>query len=154
MSFLDSIIGIFLIYNGFIGLKRGFVRILLDFLSLVISTLGAIYYAPMITPVMSHYLPFIAKHGQLICFGSLWLTLFLIISGISLFFNTILDRTLVLGPINRLLGLALGLVKGAIFSALLLLPLYTLHLPSYESSTLPKLFTPLLLKISPKIPFK
>ncbi len=148
MSLLDIVILVCLIYNGYVGLRRGFFRLVLDVLALGASTVaGLMYYA-----TLSHWItatfPSITKYSAVLSFGLICLALFMVVSGISTLLNRILDRTLILGPIDRLLGLGVGIVKGLVFLLPILVPLYYFNVPSLDRSIFSKPLKPLIAKIS------
>ncbi len=148
MNLLDAVILVSLIYNGYVGLKRGFARLVLDVLSLGVSTIvGLLYYAPLAKWIIGTF-PSMAKYGMVLSFGVIWLGIFMVVSGISTLLNRVLDRTLILGPIDRLLGLGVGLMKGLIFLLPILVPLYYFNVPSLDHSLFSKPLKPLVSKIT------
>ena len=150
MSFLDAIIVVCIVYNGFMGLKRGFVRLILDVSGLLISTIFGLLYYDQFAKHITNYLPALSKYSGVLSFAVIWLSLFLLVSALSIFLDKIISRTLILGPIDRLLGLGVGVVKGFLFLLPILLPLYLLQISSLKNSIFSKPITPILEKITPR----
>jgi uncharacterized membrane protein required for colicin V production len=148
MNLIDGVICVCLVYNGFVGLKKGFVRIVLDLTTLIISTAVAILYYGKLSGYIGVWLPKWLQYSDLISFGLLWFILFGLGSTLAVFLSSILDKTLILGPLDRLLGACIGLLKGLVFLLPLLLPLYFLKTPGFEQSTFAKPLKPILKWVS------
>lgn len=151
MNLIDGVICVCLAYNGFVGLKKGLVRIVLDLSSLVISTMAATMYYPKLTGYISVWFPSMLKYSDVLSFGLIWFVVFGIGSVLSTVLGSVLDKTLVLGPLDRLLGAVVGLLKGVVFLLPLLLPLYLLKTPVFESSAFAKPLKPIIKWVSGSI---
>lgn len=148
MTFLDAAIVVCIVYNGFMGLKRGFIRLVLDITSLILSTLFGLLYYDQFAKMITTYLPSLAGYSAVLSFGIIWLTLFLLISALGVILDKIISKTLILGPIDRLLGLGIGVVKGLLFLLPLLIPLFLLQVPTLKTSIFAKPLTPILSQVT------
>jgi membrane protein required for colicin V production len=154
MNLLDGAILVCLVYNGFMGLRRGFFRLVVDILALVVSTITGLFYYPKLSSLLLSISHAFADYSTLISFGLIWFSVYWLIIFASKFLDNVLDRTIFLGPINRLLGLGLGMVKGLIFLLPLLIPLYFLQVPSLKHSLFSKPLSPILSALATQMKHK
>jgi membrane protein required for colicin V production len=144
MSILDIIGLISLGYHGFMGFRHGFLRQVLDLAALGFSTYLGFSYYPEIARWLSTGAPTLAKYSAFLGFVVIWIAIFIGVTLISTLLNRVLSYSFFLGPLNRFLGIGLGLVKGILILIPLVLPAAYFHLEIYERSQLVKPFTPVI----------
>ena len=110
MSFLDIVLGGFLIYGCIRGLWNGFFVELASFASLLIGVFLAIKFSYVMQSILSGHVDWNPKTVQIVAFT---LTFILVVVGISVLakaFTTIANFT-GLGIFNKLFGGVFGLLK-------------------------------------------
>ena len=110
MNTPDIIILIILVIGGFNGLRLGFVKSFANLIGWIVALIMGAKYAALIAPAMSSLSqdPVVQKIAAFACIVMLIIVLTWIISALL---NRILT-TLKLGPLNRLAGAGLGVLKG------------------------------------------
>ncbi|MBC7439460.1 MAG: CvpA family protein [Flavobacterium sp.] len=119
MSFLDIILGAFLIYGFFRGLLNGFFVELASLIALFIGIFVAIKFSYLMKNLLENHVHWSAKHIQITAFI---LTFILVVIGILLsakFFTTIANFAN-LGLINKLLGGVFGFIRMILILSILL----------------------------------
>ncbi len=143
MTILDIGVDIILIYTTFSGFRRGAVRIVVDMLSLCLGIFFAYHFYPLIGGWISLHVSQLASYASVIGFFSIWLTVFALLTLIGAFLGSVMEVAS-LGLLNRLIGAAIGLVKGAVIVMVILWPMMHFKWPLFERSKVAKTMTPLL----------
>ena len=141
---IDYFILSILIYNAFLGLRKGFVRLILDMVAVVGSlALGYRHYQSA-EAILSTYIPSLeAPYSAGISFVAIWIVVFFALLALNKFFDTIISVS-GLGLINRSAGLILGTVKGMIILIPILLPMLLINNQILDNSQLAKPSKPYL----------
>ncbi len=121
MSYFDIIFLIFLVWSGYKGFVKGFIKSLASLAALVLGIYGAIHFSGWSAALISHHFNINAEILPLIAFAA---TFILIIIGIHLLAGLLdkLMKSIALGFINQIAGLLFGILKaGFILSIILVL---------------------------------
>lgn len=113
MTQLDALVLVLFAISAGVGFLRGAVREVAAFLALFVAALLAIFGLPSVTPLMLHLIHtrWLAATASLIgVFLVTYMLLRLIGAGIA----QQVQRTQVLGTLDRTVGLAIGLVRGLV----------------------------------------
>ena len=124
MNILDIIIGIPLIYAIYKGFTKGFIYEVATLLALILGVYGAIHFSDFTAEVIQDTFKYESQYMEYISFI---VTFIAIVIGINLI-GKIIDKVVeavALGFVNRLLGVAFGLLKGIIILSVLV------HLVNY-----------------------
>ena len=141
---IDYLILSILIYHAFLGLRKGFVRLILDMVAVVGSlALGYRHYQSA-EVVLNAYIPSLqAPYSTGISFVAIWIIVFFALLALNKFFDTLISAS-GLGIINRSAGLVLGTVKGMIILIPILLPMLLINNQILDNSQLAKPSKPYL----------
>jgi len=128
MNSLDLILLAPLMFFGFVGFKRGFLKEALSITITLVALLISISSWHLIAGFVSFFIDSTTAHFALICGVSLFLFIILAGSFLTFFLVHVVDKTLLSIP-NRLAGLAFGLIKGAVITSLILLLIRPADIP-------------------------
>ncbi|RXQ89044.1 CvpA family protein [Ancylomarina salipaludis] len=113
MNILDIILGIPLIYAIYKGFTKGFIYEVATLLALILGVYGAIHFSDFTAEVIQDTFKYQSQYMKYISFI---VTFIVIVIGIHLI-GKIIDKVVeavALGFVNRLFGVAFGLLKGII----------------------------------------
>ncbi len=113
MNILDILIGIPLIYAIYKGFTKGFVYEVASLIALILGVYGAIHFSDFTAELIQDTFNYESQYMEYISFI---VTFIAIVIGINLI-GKIVDKmveSVALGFVNRLLGIAFGLMKGII----------------------------------------
>lgn len=113
MNILDIILGIPLIYAIYKGFTKGFIYEVATLLALILGVYGAIHFSDFTAEVIQDTFKYESQYMEYISFV---VTFIVIVIGIHLI-GKIIDKVVeavALGFVNRLFGVAFGLLKGII----------------------------------------
>lgn len=119
-SYLDIILGVFLLIGVIRGLKTGFIRTITSLLAWIVGIYVAIHFSYFLLDYLEEYLSWNAETLNITAFI---LTLIIVVILFSIIgqFLTQLSKLLALGLLNRLLGGVFGLLKSALILSVLLM---------------------------------
>ncbi|MFC1753106.1 CvpA family protein [Thermoproteota archaeon] len=149
MNFLDIFIIIVLCYNAIAGFRRGFVFVVFDFVALFGSIYVGLRYYEVLKDYLMVYISWPEVYVSLISFGVIWLGCFAILLVVSFVVDKLVSIVM-LGIVNRIFGLVVGVAKGVILLLPLLIPLYLFDTTWYNESTLVKPVHPTIVMIVDK----
>ena len=153
MNFFDYIIIIVILLSTIGSFFRGFAR---EFMSLVVWVVGivaALKLAPVLEPHIMATMHW-STMSYVAAFVLIFLSIWLIGLFISLAIRTVLDRV-GLGPLDRVIGLAFGFVRGVLLIAVLMMFINASALensPTIKTSLLAPQFHALALRLTNMIP--
>jgi membrane protein required for colicin V production len=113
MNILDILIGIPLIYAIYKGFTKGFIYEVASLIALILGVYGAIHFSDFTAEVIQDTFKYESQYMEYISFI---VTFIAIVIGINLI-GRVMDKlveAVALGFVNRLLGVAFGLLKGII----------------------------------------
>jgi len=113
MNVLDILIGIPLIYAIYKGFTKGFIYEVATLVALILGIYGAIHFSDFTAEVIQDTFNYESQYMEYISFV---VTFIAIVVGINLI-GRIIDKVVeavALGFVNRLLGVAFGLLKGIV----------------------------------------
>jgi membrane protein required for colicin V production len=145
MGILDIIVIGVLLYNCIIGIKRGLIRIVLEFVALLLSVFLAFAYYKNIAVYIADIIKLSPFAIYAISFCAIWITTFAIISFISILLDKLI-KIAMLGILNRLGGGFFGIAKGITLLVPILLCIVYVNLSFAEKSVLVRPFIPALKK--------
>ena len=111
MNILDILIGIPLIYAIYKGFTKGFIYEVATLIALILGVYGAIHFSDFTAEVIQDTFDYESQYMEYISFI---VTFIVIVIGVNLI-GRVIDKVVeavALGFVNRLLGLAFGLLKG------------------------------------------
>ena len=118
MNILDILIGLPLIYAIYKGFTKGFIYEVATLAALILGVYGAIHFSDFTTEVIQDTFNYESQYMEYISFV---VTFILIVIGINLIGRVIdkLVEAVALGSVNRILGVAFGLLKGIIILSII-----------------------------------
>lgn len=121
MNLLDILFSVILIFGLIRGLMVGLVRQVASIAGLVVGGYVAYFYYPEISSFLATWIQK-ATYRNVISFILVFISVYLIIVMVAHLLQFLIKISMT-GWLNRLLGMALGLLKGAIICALVLIVL-------------------------------
>ncbi len=135
MNPYDLIILVLLTYSAVMGFKRGFTRVILELLAFIVSIACSFTYYKVLSHTLIQWLPTLGSIASIASFMLIWaLTL-----GCLLTIASAVSRWMTgsfLGIFDRILGLALGFIRGLVVLVPLMALLIWLHIPIPHQSKL------------------
>jgi membrane protein required for colicin V production len=110
MSFLDIVLGAFLLYALFKGMKNGLFIELASLLSLILGIYIAIKFSYMIREMLAGHVSWSAKYIEIIAFGLTFIAVVLAVHVLAKVLTGIMDFAF-LGIFNKLAGAAFSVLK-------------------------------------------
>jgi uncharacterized membrane protein required for colicin V production len=136
MNWLDIIILVLLGFNFFKGLKRGLILSLFDILSIILATVLAIKWHHFGIELLTETLSLSSPLAYVISFALTWVAIFGVVSLIGAILYKFVAISF-LRPFDIVGGGILGLIRGAIFGLLIIIPINSFpFLPSGVSGFL------------------
>jgi len=111
MNVLDIIIGIPLIYAIYKGFTKGFIHEIATLLALILGIYGAIHFSGFTAELIQDTFDYESRYMKYIAFVVTFIVIVIVINLIGKFIDTMVEAV-ALGFVNRLLGVAFGLLKG------------------------------------------
>lgn len=146
MNYLDIVLVVLLILSAINGFSKGFVEELAGLVALILGIWAAIHFSDVIATFLTDNLHFTFQHLSLVAFI---LTFILVVIAVHLIgaFVSKLVHSVSLGFLNRLAGLAFGVVKGALILSIVLVIFHKVdedvHIISESTKADSKLYNPI-----------
>ena len=126
---------------AFRGLRRGFVRELFTFAGWLGGALAAVYFLYDLTPIIAERFRIPAAFAGLAAFLAVFLAVSTVLWLVGFLISTLIKVTVLLRPIDKLAGVALGAVEGLTLAGIVLFvfgasPLFPTAREMVESSAL------------------
>lgn len=122
MNSLDIGILSVLTFNGVMGLRKGLVKIVCQMVAFGLGIYFGIKYSPAAEVFVKSYTSIQDPYASYIGFTIIWIATLLGMIALSIVIDKLVDFSL-LGPVNRIGGLVLGVGKGMLYLLPLILPL-------------------------------
>lgn len=122
MNIVDIGILIILIYQGWMGLYHGFIRIFFELAAFLVGILAGLKYNDAIGVFLELQFNISVTAARLAAFALIWVFIFAFVTILGILISKLINATF-LGPLNRIGGLAAGLLKGCLFVLPIILPL-------------------------------
>jgi len=146
MNYLDVILGILLILSAINGFRKGFVEELAGLVALILGIWVAIHFSDTVGQYLINLFNFSSKHISIIAFIITFIIVVILINIVGAIVSKMV-KTVRLGFLNRLAGLAFGMVKGALILSILLVVFHKIdkdvHIVSEQTKTTSRLYNPI-----------
>lgn len=116
MIFTDWVIVVILMFNMMIGLTRGFIRMAFDLAALGLSIFAAHRFYEPVSQWLHTVVPFNDVALNVVSVLLIWGGVYGVVIGVGMALNQIASFA-AMGPLNRLAGLGLGVLRGALIAA-------------------------------------
>ena len=126
MNILDIIILICLIPSIIQGLRKGFISQAISIISLIVGVWASAKFANLVGEWLTQYLTASEQVLKVVSFAIVMLVVFIVLGLLGKLLNGII-KMVMLGWVNRLLGLAFALLKATLILAVLALAFNTLN---------------------------
>jgi uncharacterized membrane protein required for colicin V production len=133
INWVDLLVVILLIRSSYVGFTKGFGWELFRFIGYLSTAVAAVYFYEYASQLLGDYFPVAQSFSNLICFTALYAGALFIFKFINLIIEKII-RIETFSTVERLGGLALGFLRGAILTSLLLISLVFMPVPYFEKS--------------------
>ncbi len=120
MSILDIILLAFFAYAGFKGFRKGFIVQAAGLVGLILGIWGAIHFSDYTAGLLTEHFSITTKYLPLIAFAITFAALVVAVHFIGILVEGIVNIAL-LGIVNKLLGIILGILKMALIISVILL---------------------------------
>lgn len=146
MNYVDLILGILLILSAINGFSKGFVEELAGLVALILGIWIAIHFSDVVGNFLIATFNITFKHFTVVAFIITFLIVVIIVHMIGAFVNKLV-KIARLGFLNRLAGLAFGVVKGALILSVFLVVFDKIdndvHIIAKEKKAQSRLYTPI-----------
>ena len=132
MNWLDILIIVVLGVGSLIGFRRGLILQLFGLVSFVASFLIGFLYMEGVGDWFENQLGVSVTYSSLFGFGAVFLGVHVCAMIVSRFLDKVVNKTVVIGGLNRIFGGALGLITSGLAFSLVLYALATVNLPPSE----------------------
>lgn len=122
MNVLDIIFLIPLLFALYRGFKKGLIHMIASLAALLLGILGAIKLRPVFASLLDSIFNIAPEHVNVIAFAVAFVTIVIVVH-VAAFLVEKLIRAVALNLVNRLLGMAFGLVVTAFVISMILWPL-------------------------------
>lgn len=119
MNILDIFIGIPLIYAIYKGFTKGFIYEAATLIALILGVYGAIHFSDFTAEVIQDTFKYESQYMEYISFVVTFIVIVIAINLIGGVLDKIIEAV-ALGFVNRLFGLAFGLIKGVILLSIVI----------------------------------
>ena len=133
MTPIDWIIIALLLLGMFRGWRRGMLKQLTSLLGIVVGLLAAKMFYMMLGEVLSPHLNDNAKLANALAFIAIWVLVPAVLGLLAELITTVLDKIIVVGTMNKLMGAVFGLFKYAFLIGALAWAVVRCHLISEET---------------------
>jgi membrane protein required for colicin V production len=146
MNYVDLILGILLILSAINGFSKGFVEELAGLVALILGIWIAIHFSDVVGKFLIATFNIKFEHFTVVAFIITFLIVVIIVHLIGSFVNKLV-KIARLGFLNRLAGLAFGVVKGALILSVLLVVFDKIdndvHIIAKEKKAQSRLYAPI-----------
>ena len=149
INWIDLLAVILLVRSSYVGFTKGFGWEFFRFLGYLGGAFLSVYYYEYVSQLTGDYLPAVSPFSNLISFTSIYILILFIFK----FINTIIEKIIkieIFSTLERLGGLILGFLRGAITLSLILITLVLMPVPYFEKSVKERSYTgPTILMVVP-----
>jgi membrane protein required for colicin V production len=122
MNSLDVIFLVPLLFALYRGFKKGLIHMVASLLALILGILGAIKLRPMFASMLDSIFNVAPEHLNVIAFAVAFVTIVLVVHLIAYLAEKLI-KAVALNPLNRVLGMAFGLLVTAFVISMILWPI-------------------------------
>ncbi len=119
MNYLDIVLVVLLILSAVNGFVKGFVEELSGLVALILGIWVAIHFSDTVADFMVDRFNWNFEHLSMVAFLITFLIVVILVSILGAYINKLV-KAVSLGFLNRLAGLAFGVIKGALILSILL----------------------------------
>lgn len=117
MNLLDILIGLPLVWAIYKGFTKGLIIEIATLLALILGIYGAIHFSDFTADFIRNRFDYDSNYMGIIAFISTFILIVIILNVVGKMLNSLVEAV-ALGMINRLLGVAFGLIKGIIIMSI------------------------------------
>jgi membrane protein required for colicin V production len=120
MNYIDVILGLLLIFSVIGGFKNGLITEIASLAALILGIWGAIHFSYITTELLIKYFDLKSYYLNIISFGVTFIVIVILVHIVGNVVNSMFD-SMVLGVVNKLGGMVLGLARSILFLSIVLL---------------------------------
>lgn len=120
MNYIDVILGLLLIFSVIGGFKNGLITEIASLAALILGIWGAIHFSYITTELLIKYFDLKSDYLNIISFGVTFIVIVILVHIVGNVVNSMFD-SMVLGVVNKLGGMVLGLARSILFLSIVLL---------------------------------
>jgi membrane protein required for colicin V production len=120
MNYIDVILGLLLIFSVIGGFKNGLITEIASLAALILGIWGAIHFSYITTELLIKYFDFKSNYLNIISFGVTFIVIVILVHIVGNVVNNMFD-SMMLGVVNKLGGMVLGLARSILFLSIVLL---------------------------------
>jgi uncharacterized membrane protein required for colicin V production len=140
INWVDLLVVILLIRSSYVGLTKGFGWELFRFLGYLSTAIAAVYFYEYASQLLGDYFPVIYSFSNLVSFTGIYAVILFIFKFINLLIEKII-KIETFSTVEKIGGLFLGFLRGAILISLLLISLVFTPVPYFEKSVRERSYT-------------
>lgn len=140
INWVDLLVVILLIRSSYVGFTKGFGWELFRFIGYLSTAMAAVYFYEYTSQLLGDYFPVMHSFANLICFTGLYAGILFIFKFINLLIEKII-KIETISTVEKIGGLLLGFLRGAILISLLLISLVFTPIPYFEKSIKERSYT-------------
>jgi len=120
MNYIDVILGLLLIFSVIGGFKNGLITEIASLAALILGIWGAIHFSYITTELLIKYFDLKSNYLNIISFGVTFIVIVILVHIVGNVVNNMFD-SMMLGVVNKLGGMVLGLARSILFLSIVLL---------------------------------
>ena len=120
MNYIDIILGLLILFSAISGFRKGLVSEVVALAALILGIWGAIEFSYITTEFLTDNFNFETKHLNLISFIITFIIIVILVHITGSAVNKLV-KTAMLGFVNKLAGMAFGILRSALILSVLLL---------------------------------
>jgi len=120
MNYIDVILGLLLIFSVIGGFKNGLITEIASLAALILGIWGAIHFSYITTELLIKYFDLNSDYLNIISFGVTFIVIVILVHIVGNVVNNMFD-SMMLGVVNKLGGMVLGLARSILFLSIVLL---------------------------------
>jgi len=120
MNYIDVILGLLLIFSVIGGFKNGLITEIASLAALILGIWGAIHFSYITTELLIKYFDLKSNYLNIISFGVTFVVIVILVHIVGSVVNNMFD-SMMLGVVNKLGGMVLGLARSILFLSIVLL---------------------------------
>lgn len=120
MNYIDVILGLLLIFSVIGGFKNGLITEIASLAALILGIWGAIHFSYITTELLIKYFDLKSDYLNIISFGVTFIVIVILVHIVGNVVNNMFD-SMMLGVVNKLGGMVLGLARSILFLSIVLL---------------------------------
>lgn len=122
MNILDIVFLVPLLFSLYMGFKKGMVHMIASILALVLGIFGAMKFRPLFASLLDSVFNIDPAHMNAIAFAVAFISIVIVVHLVALILNKLI-KAVALNLVNRILGMAFGVLVTAFVISMILWPL-------------------------------